>query len=86
MSEPHRLDPRWCTSPIPPPTASASPPPARGPGGGMAQAGIDIRTLRTQAQVLAALAVLSDRAVEQLASFCGQTRCWTRSSPAVRRP
>lgn len=38
----------------------------------LAHAGIDIRTLRTQAQVLAALAVLSERTVEQLASFRGQ--------------
>lgn len=38
----------------------------------LAQAGIDIRTLRTQAQVLAALTVLSERTVEQLASCRGQ--------------
>ncbi len=73
MSEPHRLDPRrWYVAD----TASDR---IRFTAAGraalaveLAQAGIDIRTLRTQAQVLAALAVLSDRAVEQLASCRGQ--------------
>lgn len=73
MSEPHGLDPRrWYLAD----TASDR---LRFTAAGRAalaveraHAGLDIRTLRTQAQVLAALAVLSDRAVEHLASFRGQ--------------
>ena len=73
MSEPHGLDPRrWYVAD----TASDR---LRFTAAGraaltveLAHVGIDIRTLRTQAQVLAALAVLSERTVEQLASFRGQ--------------
>ena len=73
MSEPHGLDPRrWYVAD----TASDR---IRFTAAGraaltveLAHVGIDIRTLRTQAQVLAALAALSDRTDEQLASFRGQ--------------
>jgi len=73
MSEPHGLDPRrWYVAD----TASDR---LRFTAAGraaltveLAHVGIDIRTLRTQAQVRAALAALSDRTDEQLASFRGQ--------------
>ena len=38
----------------------------------LAKAGIDIRTLRTKAQALAALEVLSEQSMARLASFRGQ--------------